>query len=148
MYILSFSPCSHPPGSPQHLGAHNGETSPRVSGFLVFALVLGSFTALLTTGLYLKTLQEKRAEQVSLIIMTPLTSLVTVQARVKSLLRVVAEQSELRPSLTSLTLTSFTSLRDPECAHARETRGEKGAHTAHREEELSQEPPSYDDLLK
>ena len=70
MYILSFSPCSHPPGSPQHLGAHNGETSPRVSGFLVFALVLGSFTALLTTGLYLKTLQEKRAEQVSLIIMT------------------------------------------------------------------------------
>ena len=53
-----------------------------------------------------------------------------------------------RPSLTSLTLTSFTSLRDPECAHARETRGEKAAHTAHREEELSQEPPSYDDLLK
>ena len=41
-----------------------------MSGFLVFALVLGSFTALLTTGLYLKTLQEKRAEQVSLIIMT------------------------------------------------------------------------------
>ena len=40
-----------------------------MSGFLVFALVLGSFTALLTTGLYLKTLQEKRAEQVSLIIM-------------------------------------------------------------------------------
>ena len=126
-----------------------------MSGFLVFALVLGSFTALLTTGLYLKTLQEKRAEQVSLIIMTIiviimtlLTSLVTVQARVKSLLRVVAEQSELRPSLTSLTLTSFTSLREPECAHARETRGEKGAHTAHREEELSQEPPSYDDLLK
>lgn len=61
----------------------------------------------------------------------------------------VAEQSELRPSLTSLTLTSFTSLaRDPECAHAQETRGEKAAHTAHRVEELSQEPPSYDDLLK
>ena len=84
--------------------------------------------------------------------MIHLTSLVTCQARVKSLLRVVAEQSELRPSLTSLTLTSFTSLgpRDPECAHAHETRGEKGAHSAHRgrEEELSQEPPSYDDLLK
>lgn len=45
-----------------------------MSGFLVFALVLGSFTALLTTGLYLKTLQEKRAEQVSLVIMTQLTS--------------------------------------------------------------------------
>ena len=43
-----------------------GESSPRVSWFLLFALVLGSFTALLSTGLYLKTLQEKRAEQVTL----------------------------------------------------------------------------------
>ena len=43
-----------------------GDASPRVSWFLLFALVLGSFTALLSTGLYLKTLQEKRAEQVSI----------------------------------------------------------------------------------
>ena len=73
-------------------------------------------------------------------------TLLPCQARVKSLLRVVAEQSELRPSLTSLTLTSFTSLgRDPECAHVHETRAEKSAHQRPEEE---QEPPSYDDLLK
>ena len=124
-----------------------GDASPRVSWFLLFALVLGSFTALLSTGLYLKTLQEKRAEQVRLTLDNyniPMT-LLPFKARVKSLLRVVAEQSELRPSLTSLTLTSFTSLnRDPECAQVHETRAEKSAHIGPEE----QEPPSYDDLLK
>ena len=117
-----------------------GEASPRVSWFLLFALVLGSFTALLSTGLYLKTLQEKRAEQVTLNSGLLIFSKHDCQARVKCLLRVVAEQSELRPSLTSLTLTSFSSLaREAECGQ----RLEKMA--SH--EDRSQEPPSYDDLL-
>ena len=67
--------------------------------------------------------------------------MIKYQARVKCLLRVVAEQSELRPRLTSLTLTSFSSLaREAECGQ----RLEKMA--SH--EDRSQEPPSYDDLLK
>ena len=67
-----------------------------VSWLLSCLLVLGGLAAALLTLLYVKTLQEKRAEQ----------------ERVKSLLRLVAEQSELRPSLTSL--TSFTTTLDME----------------------------------
>ena len=63
----------------------------RLSWVVSSLLVVGLGGAALLALLYLKTLQEKRASQ----------------ARVKSLLRVVAEQSEMRPSLTSL--TSFTS---------------------------------------
>ena len=62
-----------------------------VSWLLSCLLLLGGLAAALLTLLYVKTLQEKRASQ----------------ARVKSLLRVVAEQGDMRPSLTSL--TSFTS---------------------------------------
>ena len=40
------------------------EGSPRVSWLVLCALVLGSLTALVSTALYIKTLQEKRAEQV------------------------------------------------------------------------------------
>ena len=74
-------------------------------------------------------------------ILVSFLKLIPCQARVKSLLRVVAEQSELRPSLTSLTLTSFSSLaRDAECGHRME---KMGCH-----DDRNQEPPSYDDLLK
>ena len=78
------------PGS-QQAEPRSGE---RVSWVLSSLLVLGLVGAGLLGLLYLRTLQEKRASQ----------------ARVKSLLRVVAEQSEMRPSLTSL--TSFTSSLD------------------------------------
>ena len=67
-----------------------------VSWLLSFLLILGGLAAGILSLLYLKTLQEKRASQ----------------QRVKSLLRVVAEQSEMRPSLTSL--TSFTTSLDVE----------------------------------
>ena len=63
----------------------------RTSWVVLSLVVVGLGGAALLALLYLKTLQEKRASQ----------------ARVKSLLRVVAEQGEMRPSLTSL--TSFTS---------------------------------------
>ena len=77
------------------------DTEPRaVSGGVRWVLsglvVVGGLAAALLTLLYVKTLQEKRASQ----------------ERVKSLLRVVAEQSEMRPSLTSL--TSFTTSLDVE----------------------------------
>ena len=78
----------------------------KISWMLLSLLVLGSGGAIFITALYVKTLQEKRASQVDESLdefLNPQPS----QERVKSLLRVVAEQSEMRPSLTSL--TSFTS---------------------------------------
>ena len=81
------SPSSAVPG-PQQVEPGSSE---RLSWVVSSLLVVGLGGAALLALLYLKTLQEKRASQ----------------ARVKSLLRVVAEQSEMRPSLTSL--TSFTS---------------------------------------
>ena len=81
--------------SPASPGTRQGQVEPasteRLSWAVTSLLVVGLGAAALLALLYLKTLQEKRASQ----------------ARVKSLLRVVAEQGEMRPSLTSL--TSFTS---------------------------------------
>jgi len=118
----------------------------RSSWMLITVLLLASGGALLLTGLYIKTLQEKRASQ----------------ARVKSLLRVVAEQSEIRPSLTSL--TSFTSnidLEDVYCSNYSisgatnihcNTVKTPGDPEKRRELETKfqemQLPPSYEDLLK
>ena len=82
-----------------------GTVSGGVRWILASLVVVGGLAAVLLTLLYVKTLQEKRASQ----------------ERVKSLLRLVAEQSEMRPSLTSL--TSFTTSLDLEDLYSSYTTG-------------------------
>ena len=82
-----------------------GTVAGGVRWILASLVVVGGLAAALLTLLYVKTLQEKRASQ----------------ERVKSLLRLVAEQSEMRPSLTSL--TSFTTSLDLEDLYSSYTTG-------------------------
>jgi len=117
-----------------------------MSWMLVIVIMMGSVGALIITVLYVKTLREKRASQ----------------ERVKSLLRVVAEQSEIRPSATSL--TSFTSNIDLNELYSNysihqsasfheppivcKEEGDKNKKDFEAKFQDMQLPPSYEDLLK
>jgi len=85
-----FQPESRQAINLEHEKAEEDKQVPSSNWMLIVLLILGGGVVITTSILYLKTLQEKKASQ----------------ARVKSLLRIVAEQNDTRPSLSSL--SSFT----------------------------------------
>jgi len=108
-----------------------------VTWVLLAALVLGTPAAVLVLALYLKTLREKRASQ----------------ARVQSLLRIVAEQNDIRPSLTSLTsFTTSLGMEEEEVDMGiyqhKEEQGVQGPDWRSSFTMLTDCPPPYEDLLK
>jgi len=110
-------------------------TTLKVTWMLISLLILGCMAALVVSVLYLKTLQEKRASQ----------------ARVKSLLKIVAEHNDLRPSITSL--TSFNTNMDVEdevyqSYPKREESLLESGRWRNSFSFLTDRPPSYEDLLK